>query len=115
MKIKDELKDVIEKSIFTFCTIKDVMYPNAIIVACLKITDDNKILITDNFMHQTLEDLKTNSNVLLITYKGDKSYKIIGTGKYETEGKYMENVKDMNENKGLPCKGVIVVNVENII
>ena len=43
--------------------------PNVIGVAYAKVVSETEILITDNYMKQTLEDLKKNNNVCLVVWE----------------------------------------------
>jgi predicted pyridoxine 5'-phosphate oxidase superfamily flavin-nucleotide-binding protein len=112
MRISEKIKSVIEGKVVVLCTIKDKENPNAIVVEANKFSGD-KLLITDNYMNQTLKDIKENENVLVITWDEEKGYKLIGKASYYTEGEYFDIVKPLN--KEFPCKGVVVVKVAKII
>jgi len=93
----------------------DKVKPNAIAVACAKVVGD-KIIITDNFMNQTVKDLRKNNRVCLLVWnKKWQGYKIIGRAEYHQSGKWKKFVENMKENKGLPAKGAILVNIEKTI
>jgi predicted pyridoxine 5'-phosphate oxidase superfamily flavin-nucleotide-binding protein len=113
--MKIAIKNIIEKNPLVVTTVKDNSRPNAVVVAFAKVLED-KILITDNFMNQTVKDLKKNDSVCLLVWdKKWEGYKIIGKAKYFVSGKWFEYVKNMKENKGLPAKGAVLVTVEKII
>lgn len=67
-------------------------------------------------MSKTKGNLITNNNVCLAIWdKKWKGIKIIGKAKYYTKGKYLNLVKKLKENKGLPSKGAILVKVSKLI
>ena len=108
-------KIIIEGNPVALATITKGNKPNQIVVAFAKY-EQNKVIITDNYMVQTLEDIKINPSVCLVVWGKDwNGLKIIGEAEYFTSGKWVKFVKNIPENKGLPCKGVIVVEIEKII
>lgn len=89
---------------------------NVIGVAFVKVVSDNQILITDNYMNQTVKDINQNDNVCLIVWDKELvGYKIVGQAQYFTTGTWKEFVEKMEENMGLPVKGAILINVSKII
>ena len=112
-----EIKNLIENNPVAFATVTGGgNNPNVIGVAFVKVVSDNEILITDNYMNQTKNDILVNKNVCLLVWGTDlKGYKIIGEAEYFIEGKWKEYVEAMKENEGLPAKGAILVTVSKII
>lgn len=110
-----EIKDLIEKNPVALATVTNNK-PNIIGVAFVKVVSDDEILITDNYMNQTIKDISGNKNVCLIVWNEDlKGYKLIGKAEHYTEGEWKNFVEKMEENKGLPAKGAIIVKVSKII
>lgn len=118
-EIDKEATKIIEENPVAFATVdpsSGTAKPNVIGVAYVKVVDKDKVLITDNYMKQTLENLKQNNNVCLAVWDKDwQGYKLIGTSEYQTEGKWFDYIKRMPENKGLPAKGAILITVSKII
>ena len=113
--ITSDIKKLIENNPIAFATINSLNKPNVIAVAYVKVVSDNQILITDNFMKQTKENLLLNNNVCLAVWDKDwNGYKISGTAKYFTEGEWKKYVENMVENKGLPAKGVILIDISEL-
>jgi len=109
----NKLKELIEKNALCLATVKNNK-PHTIAVACVKVVK-NKIIITDNFMKETKENLKKNNNVALVVWNKDwVGFELMGKGKYYNSGKWIEFVKRIPENKKYPCKGAIVVNISKI-
>jgi predicted pyridoxine 5'-phosphate oxidase superfamily flavin-nucleotide-binding protein len=115
-KISDEIKRIVEENPLAVATVMPDGRPNAIGVAYVKVVNENQILITDNFMNQTIKDLTQNPNVVLLSWdKNMNGYKFVGTAQYFNSGKWLTTVKQMPENNGLPAKGAVLVTVNLII
>ena len=116
IKISPRNKKLIEKNALAFATSDNSSKPNVIGVAYIKVVSKNQILITDNFMKQTKDNLKHNPHVCLAVWdKNWSGIKLIGKARYFTEGKWKEAVRKMPENKGLSAKGAILVTVSKLI
>ncbi|MDD3734963.1 MAG: pyridoxamine 5'-phosphate oxidase family protein [Candidatus Pacebacteria bacterium] len=115
MKITKNIQKIIESNPIALATIKD-KNPYVIAVSCCKIIDNNKILITDNFMTRTTKNITFNPEVALVVWdKRWNGYQLLGTAKYYRKGKWLGYVKKLKENKNLPAKGAIIIKVERII
>jgi uncharacterized protein len=110
-----KISENIEGQLAALCTIMNGSTPNAIVVEIHKVLDSDKILLTDNYMNQTLIDIKQNPKVTLLIWDDKGSKKFSGEAEYLTEGKYLDIVKALPYNKGFPCKGVIVLTVKKLI
>lgn len=114
--ISSEIKSVIENNPIAIATITLQGLPNVIGVAYVKVVDKNQILITDNYMNQTVEDIKNNPNIAVVGWnKKMKGYKLLGKAKYFDKGEWVSKVKSLKENKGMPAKGAILITVYKII
>jgi len=114
MKINLRVKKIIEMNPIAFATV-DNKKPYVIAVAFCKVVSDDEILITDNFMEQTIKNIKKNKSVALVVWQGFEGYQLLGTCKYYKIGKWIDYVKNMKENKKLSAKGAILVKVNKII
>jgi len=108
-----KLKNLLEKKELPLVSINKDGSPHLIIVACAKVVGD-KIIITDNYMKITRENLIRNSKILLAAWNEEEGYRIEGAAEYHNKGKWLEFVKSLKENKGFSAKGAIVVNVDKI-
>ncbi len=116
VEITPEVEKVIEENPIAFATVNDAGKPNVIGVAYVKVVSKNQVLITDNYMKQTKENLEKNNNICLAVWdKHWNGYKFVATAEYFTKGKWKGFVEEMPENKGLPAKGAILVTVSKII
>jgi predicted pyridoxine 5'-phosphate oxidase superfamily flavin-nucleotide-binding protein len=120
-EINEELKDLIEKNVVALASIDESGKPHCIVVAYPKIVSKNQVVITDNFMKETVQNILKNNNISLIVWNTDwddiedcYGYEVRGVVEYFNSGKWHDFVKNMDKNKGLPAKGAIVVTVNKI-
>ena len=113
--ITDELKQLIENNPLAFSTVNKSNAPHTIYVLYAKVVDNTKILITDNYMQKTKENILINKKVSLSVLVRDVAFELIGVAEYFSRGNYFEYVKNIPENKEGPCKGAIVVSVEKVV
>lgn len=114
--VHENAKAVIESNPVAFATVDVHGAPNVIGTAYAKVVADDQILITDNYMSQTVKNLKSNNKVCLASWDKDwNGYKFVGTAEYFAKGKWKNFVEQMPENNGLSAKGAIVITVSKII
>ena len=120
VKIDDKAKKLIEENPLALSTIDRDGNPHCMAVAYVKVVSDDTLLITDNYMGRTLENLKRNPHICLVVWNNKDweentiGYRIKGIAEYFTEGMWYEMVKRMPENQGEPCKGAVLMKVEKI-
>lgn len=115
MIIENEIKEIVENNPVALATVTEDNKPNVIAVAFAKVMDD-KILITDNYMNETILNIKNNNAVCLAVWNKEwVGFKIIGKAHYFESGEWLNKVKTMPENKGLPAKGALVIDIKDII
>ena len=115
IKIDSDVKKIIENNIIAFSTINKSNKPNVIAIAYAKVISNNQILVTDNFMKQTKENLVLNNNICLAVWdKNWNGYKISGTAQYFIDGQWKKYIENMSKNKGLPTKGAILINISEL-
>jgi len=112
----DKIRNFIESNPIAFATVTAESKPNVIGVAFVKVVSGDQILITDNYMNQTIKDIFQNKNVCLTVWDSELTgYKLIGQAEYFTSGKWKEYIEQIEENRGLPAKGAILVKISKII
>lgn len=113
--ISSKTKKIIENNPVAVAT--SVMNkPHVIAVAFVKVIGKNKILITDNFMKTCKENILKNNNIALAVWdKKWHGYRIKGKAKYFSSGIWLDFVKKLKENRGYPAKGVILINVNEVV
>lgn len=117
MKINDrEIKKIIESNPVALGTISNNNLPDVIAVASVKVVSNNQLIITDNYMHQTLENLRYKNNVCLAVWdKKWDGYKLIGQAEYFIAGKWKKFAETLPENKSLSTKGAVLITINKII
>jgi len=108
--INKELKNLIEKNTLILAT-SYKNKPHCIAVGDAKVVSKNQVIIGDNYMKETVKNIKKNKNISLIFWKGN-AYELRGTCKYFTKGKWLDMAKKIH--KGYPTKGAILVNINKI-
>jgi len=119
IKISPDLKKLIEENAMAFATVGEDGNPHCIGVAFIKVVSDNQILITNNYMNQTIRNILRNPNVALAVWNKNWQencigYLLKGKAEYFTSGEWYEKVKQMPENKNEPAKGAILVTITKI-
>ena len=112
MKIED-IKDKIENAIVALATVTSEGKPHNIAIMDAKVKD-GKIIITDNYMKITIEDIKSNPSISLVFWEGEKGWRVDGKAEYYDSGEWLDFVKSLKENKRFSPKGALVINVEEI-
>ena len=108
-----EIKDKIEKETIAVATVNKENKPHAIAIMYAKVKE-GKIIITNNYMKTTINNIKNNPNVSLVFWEGEKGWRIDGEVEYHDSGVWLDFVKSLEENKGEPANGALVINVKEI-
>ena len=114
MDISADLKGFIENGALSLSTVNEHNTPHTIYVMSVKVIGKNKILVTDNYMRETKENISFNKNVSLSILIGDAAYELKGTAEYFSNGPLVEQIKKIPENMGFPCKGAIIISIKKI-
>jgi predicted pyridoxine 5'-phosphate oxidase superfamily flavin-nucleotide-binding protein len=119
VEINSAMKKIVEENALGFASVDKNGYPHNIAVAFVKLIEGNKLLISNNYLQETVDNIKNNPNVALVAWiDGWKEncigYEFMGRAEYFTSGKWLEEIKKIPENKEAPCKGAILVTVNKI-
>lgn len=89
--------------------------PRVIFVEVNKAENDT-IVITDNQMTTTANNIKENPKVALLAFEQDYSYclKITGSASYEIQGVNFDFVKSLKTNQNYSPKAAIVIKISDI-
>jgi len=112
MELKD-IKERLENATIAVATCDSKNIPHNIAIMYAKVVED-QIVITNNFMKKTVENIKINPNVSLVFWGDEEGWRIDGKAVYFSSGKWLDFVKSMKENEGMPAQGAIVVNIKSI-
>lgn len=116
MEIDKRQKELLETEAVAVATINEDGSPNLIAIGYARVVSPNTIIITDNFMKHTPENIKRDPRICLAVWTKDweEGYKFVGKAEYQTSGKWADYVKNMKVNKDYPAKAAVVVTVEGI-
>lgn len=90
--------------------------PRAIIVEVNK-AEGETLIITDNEMNETRNNLLANGKVSILAFEEDYSFcfKIFGVAEYCQSGEYYDFVKNLETNKKEVPKGAVVIAIDKVI
>lgn len=119
INISPDIKNLIEQNAIAIATVDEMGDPHCITVVFVKVVSKNQLLVTNNYMVKTIENIQRKPSIALAVW--DKNweekcvgYELKGTTEYFTDGKWREMVKNLPGNKGEPCKGAILVTINRI-
>lgn len=115
--ITNDIKSIFEKSSIAFSTVDKNSSPNTIVVADCKVVSDNQVLITDNFMNKTRQNLDSNQRVSLTFWTSDENcqaFQFKGLASVFTDGDWKKIVDEDPANVGLAHKAAILVTITEI-
>jgi len=119
MAIPSGVKHLFEKQpIVTFSTADKQGNPNVVPVFWKKILNEEAVLLVDNYMKMSKENLLENSSVCLAFWDSETSeaYKIKGKAIYHTEGSVYELGKSFIQSKKPEAtpKGIVEIKVTEV-
>lgn len=108
-----------ESLIMALATVNKKGEPHNIAVGYVKVIYKNQLLISDNWIVESLENIKSNPNVSLAVWNKDWEeacigYEFRGKAEYFTSGKWVDEIKRLPINEGEPCKGAILITINKI-
>ena len=115
VQIPDAVKQAIEKQdVYCVATCDDKFTPNVVYIKFLKVVDDQTILIADNYLNKTRDNVENNGKVSFVVLDDEKgSYQVKGTAQRLTEGPMFDEVQTWCPEK-LPREAAVVMKVEEI-
>ncbi len=113
------IKKMIEENALGLATVDKNNNPHNVAVGYVQVLSDNQLLISDNYLQETLANIKNNPNVALAVWASNwkencVGFELKGKAQYFTSGKYLEIIKKLPINQGEPCKGAILVTINKI-
>ena len=116
--IMDEnVKDIFENEPYhQLATSSKSGIPNICNIGAKFIRDDGKIVVVDNYMRKTIENLKENSEVAILVRREKESYQIKGVARYVNSGEEYKEGRDWMKSKGdkYPAKGAVIIEVDSV-
>ena len=98
-----------------FTTVNKNGMPNTIYATCVQRVGDDKIVVANNKMSKTLENIKagTKATILYITEE-KKAFQVKGSLDYLTEGDIYDDMKNRWLDKKYPGHAAVVLMVEEV-
>jgi len=118
-KIPQRVRKLFEKeNLVAFATSDEDGNPNVIPIFWKKIINNETIILLDNFMKMTKQNLQRNNKVCISFWnpKTEEAYKIKGIATYHTNGlMFEEGVRFIqSKNPGRAPKGVVDIKITEI-
>ena len=114
-----QLPDVVKKAItkqdiFPVATSNQDCIPNVVYIKYLKLVDDETILIADNYLKKTRDNILGNGKIAFaVRDEGKGSFQIKGTAERLTEGNMFDEVQKWVPDK-LPRVAAVIMHIEEI-
>ena len=115
--MNDEMRTVLEETrLWILATADADGMPNAVPIRWTKILADDTLMLVDNFMKKSVDNIAANPNVAISVWKDSTGYQFKGTASVQTSGVNFENGKKMvlEGNPKLNPKGVVILRVDSI-
>ena len=114
-KLPQMVKEAISKQeIFPVATSDSQGMPNVVYIKYLKVVDDQTILIADNYLHKTRDNILRNPKLSCVVLDEEKgSFQIKGSAERLTQGPLYEDIQKWVSDK-LPKEAAVVLRVEQI-
>jgi len=107
-------KAVSQQEVFPVATSNQDRIPNVVYIKYLKVIDDQTVLIADNYLNKTRDNILNNGKITFAVLDGDKgSYQIKGTAERFEKGSMYDEVQNWVPER-LPRTAAVVMNVEEI-
>lgn len=111
----DTLKKLLENHPMHIATITKENKPNLAVVSDIKVLDNKTLLLSNNEMIHTPDNVLNNPNVVLTSFNEKwAGVRITGKAKYYTKGKYFELCNEFFNNDTATPKGVIIITVTSV-
>lgn len=116
-KINDEMRTLLkETDVWVLATADRNGIPNAVPILFAKLMGNDRLLLVDNFMKKTVDNIVVNTNVAVSVWKDKTGYQFKGKAKIETSGANFEAGEKMVKaiNLELTPKGIVLVDIDSI-
>jgi predicted pyridoxine 5'-phosphate oxidase superfamily flavin-nucleotide-binding protein len=115
VQLTDEIRKAIsQQEIFPVATSNQNGIPNVVYIKYLKVIDDKTVLIADNYLCKTRDNIINNGKIAFVVLDSDKaSYQIKGTSERFEKGPMYDEVQRWVPEK-FPRSAAVVMKVEEI-
>ena len=109
------LKELLENYPMHIATITKDNRPNLAVVSDIKVLNNKTLLLSNNEMMHTPDNILNNPNVVLTSFNEKwAGVRIAGKAKYYTNGKYFELCNEFFNSETVTPKGVIIITVTSV-
>ena len=114
-QLPDAVKKAMAKQdVFPVATSNQDCIPNVVYIGYLKVIDNQTVLIADNYLKKTRDNILSNGKIAFVVRDEEKgSFQIKGTAERLTKGAMFDEVQKWASEK-LPRVAAIVMHVEEI-
>jgi predicted pyridoxine 5'-phosphate oxidase superfamily flavin-nucleotide-binding protein len=114
-RLPDAVKKAISKQeLFCVATSTSKGIPNVAYMKYLKVVDDETILMADNYLHKTRDNILNNGKIAFAVLDDEKgSFQIKGTARRLAQGAMFDEVQKWVPDK-LPRVAAVIMHVEEI-
>ncbi len=114
-QLPDAVKKAITKQdVFPVATSNQDCIPNVVYIAYLKVLDNQTVLIADNYLEKTRDNILSNGKIAFAVRDEEKgSFQIKGTAERLTEGDMFDEIQKWVKDE-LPKVAAVVMHVEEI-
>lgn len=110
-----QYKNLIENNPCHLATINKDLKPNLSVASDIKVLDDTTILISNNEMIHTPDNILDNGNVVLTSFNEKwAGLRLTGFATYYTSGEYFNICNNYFNNESTTPKGVIIVKIKQV-
>ena len=108
-------KQLLENNPCHIATVNKNLLPNISVASDIKVLNDNTILISNNEMVHTPDNIINNENVVLTSFN-DKwaGLRLTGVAQYYTKGDYFELCNKYFNNETATPKGAIIICISQL-
>ena len=121
VKFTQDMKDIAEKARpFIMATATKDGKPNGVPIGLVKIISDNEIMLVDNFMQKSRQNIAENPMVAVTCWSTEVpyGYQFKGKARVETSGEHFDQaVRKIREGKHpfpIKTKAVVIIKVDEI-
>jgi predicted pyridoxine 5'-phosphate oxidase superfamily flavin-nucleotide-binding protein len=118
-RLTAEMKEAFGRmKIFPVATASKDGTPNVVPIGVVELVSDDTIWITDNFMHKSLENLKTNPKIALYIWGPEIKgcFQIKGQATVKNSGEDFDAMKEKinKKNPAMPARSLIIVKITEV-
>jgi len=117
VKLPADVRETVEKQRFLPIATADITgKPNVVFVGVWKLLDDETILVVDNYLNKTKQNIEENPRLAFVVYDGEtrKSFQLKCSVKIETSGTRFEEARTMATSKNLPGHAAVILTVNEV-